>query len=139
MQYDTNKLNSIYDKTDGCCHICHKKLAFSNYGIYGAKGSWHVDHSVPRAKGGSNHQNNLYPACIPCNLGKNSSRNNTIRSFYGNSRAPYSKDKKRKIREQNTWGGAALGGLIGMAVGPAGALIGAFVGGIIGSDNSPKR
>ncbi len=114
MKYNNDKLNKIYDKTDGCCHICHKKISFLNYGVHGAKGAWHVDHSIPRAKGGSDHLNNLYAACIPCNLQKNKLLNNSVRPLYGNSRAPYSRTKKQKLREENTLGGAAIGGLIGM-------------------------
>lgn len=139
MKYDDNKLNKIYDKTDGCCHICHKRVSFSNYGVHGAKGAWHVDHSIPRAKGGSNHLNNLYPACIPCNLAKSKSANRLIRPLYGNTRAPYSRAKKEAIRERQTWDGVAIGGLIGMLGGPVGAFAGAVIGGLIGSDSSPKK
>lgn len=39
MPKDLIRLRKIYDKTDGYCHICHKKLAFSNHGITGAKGT----------------------------------------------------------------------------------------------------
>ena len=55
-----DRLNLIYDKTHGCCHLCHKKLAFINYGIYGAKGAWHIEHSKAKANGGTDHLNNLY-------------------------------------------------------------------------------
>lgn len=139
MKYDDDKLNKIYDKTDGCCHICHKRISYSNYGVHGAKGAWHVDHSIPRAKGGSNHLNNLYPACIPCNLGKSASTNRSVRPLYGNSRAPFSKAKKAKIKEQYTLGGATIGGLVGMFGGPVGAFAGAIIGGFIGNDSSPKK
>lgn len=30
----------------------------------------HVDHVIPRAKGGDNHESNLVTACEPCNQGK---------------------------------------------------------------------
>jgi hypothetical protein len=39
---DDQKLNAIYDKTGGRCHICHDKLAFSNYGLFGARGAWEI-------------------------------------------------------------------------------------------------
>ena len=139
MKYDDDKLNKIYDKTDGRCHICHKRISFTNYGVHGAKGAWHVDHSIPRAKGGSDHLNNLYPACIPCNLGKNKSSNRSVRSIYGNARAPYSRAKKEAIRERRTWDGVTIGGLIGMLGGPVGAFTGAIIGGFIANDSSPKK
>src|SRR5207249_7028843 len=63
-------LNAIYDRTSGYCHICHRKLAFYNYGIVDAKGAWEVEHSRPRALGGTHHGNNKYAACIPCNREK---------------------------------------------------------------------
>lgn len=30
-----------------------KQLAFDNYGDYDARGSWQVDHNVPKSKGGN--------------------------------------------------------------------------------------
>lgn len=45
MPYSRSQLRRIYDRTSGYCHLCHKKLAFTNYGRYGAKGVWEVEHS----------------------------------------------------------------------------------------------
>lgn len=140
MKYDNKRLNNIYDKTDGYCHLCHKKLAFKNYGVNGTKGAWHVEHSVPKAKGGTNHLNNLYPACIKCNTDKGTYHTKTARGWNGNTRAPYSAAKKQKIKSTNTIGGAAVGGGIGLAVGgPIGGIIGSIIGGAIGNNNSPKK
>lgn len=139
MAYDNEKLNIIYDKTDGYCHICHKKLSFSNYGSNGSKGSWHVEHSIPRAKGGTDHLNNLYPACIKCNMEKGTAHTKTARGWNGNTRAPYSASKKKTIKSNNTAGGAVIGGIIGSVFGPGGTVIGAAIGGAIGKNNSPKK
>ncbi len=139
MKCDSKILGRIYDKTNGACHICHKKLSFSNYGIHGAKASWHVDHSVPRAKGGSDHPNNLFPACISCNLEKGIVSTRAIRNKYGNTRAPLSKKRKQRIQDENAIGGAAIGGAIGLIAGPVGGLVGAFIGAVIGYDESPKN
>ncbi len=137
---EKQRLQKIYRKTDGNCHICHKKLSFSNYGVHGAKGSWQIEHSVARANGGSDHFNNLFPACISCNLEKGTKHSKTARSQYGKSRAPYSKNKKQKIKSNNTTGGALIGGGIGLSIGgPIGGLIGSFVGGLIGNESSPKK
>jgi 5-methylcytosine-specific restriction endonuclease McrA len=137
---EKNRLQKIYQKTDGYCHICHKKLSFSNYGVNGAKGCWHVEHSIPLAKGGSDHLNNLFPACIACNIEKGTKPTKTERSKYGNTRAPFSKKKKDKIRYSNTVSGAFVGGGIGLAAGgPVGGLIGCVVGSLIGNENSPKK
>lgn len=70
LGYSDEELRYIYDKTDGHCNICGKKLSFSNYGLYAEKGAWEVDHSNPVARGGTNYYRNLYPLCITCNRAK---------------------------------------------------------------------
>ncbi|HWY37116.1 MAG TPA: HNH endonuclease signature motif containing protein [Bacteroidia bacterium] len=130
------RLNKIYDKTDGHCHICHKKLSFSKYG---ATGGWEIEHSVARANGGTDHLNNLFAAHISCNREKGTYHTRTARGWNGNTRAPYSKAKKQKIKNSNTATGAVVGGLVGLLLGPVGAAVGAAIGGAIGSNNSPKR
>ncbi len=70
MPFSDDVINVVYDKNDGYCYYCGKKLSFANYGEVGARGSWHIDHSRPKAKGGSDYLRNLVPACIDCNLGK---------------------------------------------------------------------
>jgi hypothetical protein len=45
MGYTDEELSIIYDKNRGYCWHCGKKLAFTNYGQYGKKGAWEVDHS----------------------------------------------------------------------------------------------
>lgn len=136
---DNERLNRIYDKTDGYCHICHKKLCFSNYGILGAKGNWEIEHSVAKTNGGTNHLNNLFPACISCNRSKREQPTKTARSYYGNSRAPYSKKRKQSIQNQNTVAGTVIGGIFGSVFGPIGAFVGAGIGAAIGNDSSPKK
>ena len=133
------RVQKIYDKTDGYCHICHSKLSFANYGNHGTKGAWHIEHSVPKAKGGSDHLNNLYPACITCNLDKGTQHTKTARRQNGTTRAPFSKAKKERIKNGNTTAGVIIGGILGATVGPLGAIVGATVGGYIGNINSPKK
>jgi hypothetical protein len=139
MAFTEERLNSIYDKTDGYCHLCHKKISFKNYGKHGVKGAWHVDHSLAQAKGGSHHLNNLFPACVACNLSKGSSRTQSVRKSNGVSRAPHSKHKKASIQSDNTLAGILGGGLLGAAFGPGGMVVGALIGGAIGENSSPKR
>lgn len=79
MAYTDDELNYIYDKNDGYCHICGKKLAFSNYGQFGERAAWEVDHSNPKSRGGSDYLRNLLPACITCNRSKRDSSNQTAR------------------------------------------------------------
>lgn len=139
MAKDTERLRRIYIKTDGYCHICHKKLSFKNHGVHGAHGAWHIEHSKPKAKGGTNHLNNLLPACIGCNLDKGTSSSISARKKNGVTRAPLSKKRKTQIKNENTAAGAIIGGVIGMIGGPIGIAIGATIGGVIGGDTSPKK
>jgi hypothetical protein len=137
---EKERLRKIFRKTDGFCHICHRKLIFANRGILGANGAWHIEHSKAKAYGGSDHLNNLFPACISCNIEKGTLNTKTIRLRYGVSRAPLSRNKKASVKGENTVGGAVVGGGIGLALGgPLGGIIGGMVGGIIGNSNSPKK
>lgn len=79
MNRDT--LAYIYDKTDGYCYHCGKKIAWSNYGQSGRRGAWEVDHSKPRSRGGTDHLNNLVPSCIPCNRSKGSMTTREFRNY----------------------------------------------------------
>lgn len=139
MAYTDTELRRIYDRTGGYCHICGKKLSFTNYGCAGEKGAWHVEHSVPRAKGGTDHGNNLYAACINCNLEKDTFTTKTARGWNGRSRAPLSRVQRKRAQASNTAGGALIGGLIGLAVGgPVVGALGAIGGAAIGKSIKPK-
>lgn len=70
LGWDNEILNEIYDKTDGYCRYCGKKICWKNYGEPGERGAWEVDHSNPRALGGTDRMSNLWPACIECNRDK---------------------------------------------------------------------
>jgi 5-methylcytosine-specific restriction endonuclease McrA len=70
VAWTNEELNDIYDKNNGYCWHCGKKLSFSNYGKPWEKGAWEVDHSIPLSRGGTDHFNNLVPACIECNRSK---------------------------------------------------------------------
>lgn len=122
---DGEFLRKVFDRTDGHCHLCGKKLAWKNYAQPGTRGTWEVEHSVPQVAGGTDRLNNLYPACISCNRSKGAESTKSVRARNGRTRAPYSREKKDEIRGRNT----ILGGLIGLLVGAVligrvGALIG---------------
>lgn len=70
MSWDTETLSYVYERTDGSCRYCGKKLGWSNYGNPGERGAWEVDHSVPLARGGTNQLRNLWPSCVDCNSDK---------------------------------------------------------------------
>jgi len=139
MALNNELLNRIYDKTDGCCHLCHRKLSFVNYGKKTQKGAWQIEHSIPKAKGGSNHLNNLFPACIRCNIEKGVRHTNVIRRRNNISRAPYSKKKKELLRDENVMLGMLSGGIVGTRFGPAGVLLCSLLGGALGEHLSSTR
>jgi 5-methylcytosine-specific restriction endonuclease McrA len=133
MSYERRQRETIYRRTDGYCHICHKKLALGNYGRTGSRGAWHVDHSLPRAHGGSDHGNNLFAACVSCNTSKRDGSTKSARSKHGKSRAPYSPRRKAEVRGENVLAGAAAGAASGALVGgPPGAVIGGLLGALCG-------
>lgn len=132
MAYSNERLNDIYERTDGTCHLCKKRLAFKNYGVCGTKGAWEVEHSVPKAKGGTDRLNNLYAACIKCNREKGKRTTKSVRAKNGHSAAPLSAIKKQQARTGNAVAGGTLGGLLGLIGGPAGALAGASLGALFG-------
>lgn len=130
--------HEIFVKTDGRCHICRKKLARKNYGVVGAQGAWEVEHSVPQAKGGTDHLNNLYPACISCNRSKGASATRFARQNHGFKAAPLSKKKKMN----NAWiggvGGAIAGRILLASLGPVGIVAGVLIGAAVGSNHEPE-
>lgn len=138
MAYSDDVLNRIYDRTDGYCHLCCKKLSFINYARQGFRGAWEVEHSVPLSRGGTNHLNNLYPACISCNRFKAAQSSRAVRSSYGRRRAPFSRIRKEQIRKSNASTCGVVCGLLGSLVGPWGTAIGAAVGVEIGRNINPN-
>jgi HNH endonuclease len=139
MAYTDEKLNDIFDRTSGYCHICHKKLAFINYGLVGKRGAWEVEHSNPKAKGGTSRLNNLYPAHISCNRSKKASSTRSARLAHGKSRAPLASDKRKKVKRENAIVGGILGARIGWVFGPPGAFVGALIGAHLGHKQNPDK
>jgi hypothetical protein len=70
MPFDSETIGLVFEKSDGKCHHCGKQLAWANYGRRDARGGWEIDHSLPRARGGTDHLNNLVASCWTCNLDK---------------------------------------------------------------------
>jgi hypothetical protein len=53
-----SKARAVFHRDGGCCRIC------------GSADKLHVDHIIPRAKGGSDLMDNLWLLCDQCNLSK---------------------------------------------------------------------
>ncbi len=137
MAYSDERLEQIFDRTSGYCHICGGKLSFCNYAAYGARGAWEVEHSKPKCEGGTNHLNNLYAAHISCNRSKRAMCTRTARAKYGRTKAPLSSKRRAEAKSKNAADGAFIGGTLGALIGgPWGAAIGAVIGGKSGYDQN---
>lgn len=139
MGYSNERLEAIFHRTDGNCHICGGKLCFSNYGQLERRGAWEVEHSKPQCNGGSDRLCNLYAAHIPCNREKGIVTTRTARGRNGRTKAPLSKIKKEEIRSRNRWGLGTAGAIAGASVaGPAGFVVGGLIGVILGDEIEPE-
>ena len=138
MRYSEERLTQIFNKTSGQCHLCHEKVAFCNDGIFGTRGAWQVEHSIPKALGGTDHLNNLYPAHIRCNQSKGIYSTKSTRSQYGRSKAPLSVTRRSQKKTDNAITGGLLGGILGgIVAGRAGFAVGATIGAKAGYDRDP--
>jgi hypothetical protein len=140
MPFENQILTRIYRRTCGYCHLCHAKLSLKNYGQPGKKGAWHVEHSVPRSKGGTDHLNNLFAACVSCNHEKSNKTTRTARGWNGKNSAPLNQEKRKQAKFENGFAAAILGSIAGVAIaGPIGAVVGAVTGACVGSSQNPDR
>jgi len=67
MSYSDDDINWVYDRSDGTCLYCEKRLSFANYGVVGAHGAWEVDHFIPIRSAGAHQPYNWVAACVECN------------------------------------------------------------------------
>jgi 5-methylcytosine-specific restriction endonuclease McrA len=138
-RYDGDRLRAIFDKANGCCHLCGRTIAFSNYGNHGARGAWEVDHSKPVAEGGTDHLNNLFPAHTSCNRSKQDASSRSSRKENGRTRAPLSAAAIERARFKQAMAGAFSGGLLGVRLGgPVGFWIGVIAGGVAAYSLDPE-
>ena len=134
MSYDRELLQRILRKTRYKCHLCHRRLTIAGYGI-----DWHVDHSVPRAVGGTDHLNNLFAACISCNCSKQDGCNRAVRSANGQRRSPLSPKEHSDAVAENTFLGGCAGALGGAwLLGPFGFWAGMLLGALVGNGAKVK-
>ena len=102
--FSEHKRLEIFNKTNGYCYYCNKKLGFKNRSK-GLRGAWNVEHRNPKVKGGTEHGRNLAASCIDCNSQKSTLTSTQFRT----------KLEKGKQNKGSLWpiiGGLVLGGLI---------------------------
>jgi hypothetical protein len=113
-------------------------VVWANYGRLDLRGAWEVEHSIPRAKGGSDRLTNLYPACIGCNRAKGSKSTRSARAKHGKVRAPLSRGWRLWARIENAVAGSLLGVVAGSFVSAEGALLGSWIGWTLGYLKPPE-
>jgi len=129
--FDEATRRTVFEKSNWLCHLCWQPMAYSNYGNHGARGAWEIDHSIPVARGGTDHLNNLYAAHTTCNRSKQARSSASIRRQNGHARPPMSAAAMEELKSGDAWTGAISGGLLGARFfGPPGLLIGAVIGAI---------
>src|SRR5579871_470762 len=111
------QLCDVYDATRGRCHVCGRKVYFTNHGKRLRRGAWHVDHVVPRVRGGTNQRDNLRAACVPCNLAKGARTVDAVRSHCRRPRTTGHVAELARLRWDRIVHGALLGALIGLMLG----------------------
>lgn len=130
-KYDERTRLAVFEKCNRRCHLCGQPMAFSNYGEHGERGAWEIDHSNPRALGGTDHLNNLYAAHTGCNRSKQARSSASVRRENGMNRSPMSAAAMKELKGGDAVVGAISGGLLGARFGgPWGLLIGAAIGAI---------
>lgn len=125
------QLRAIFDRSNGICHICREPVSFDAYGRDADEG-WEVEHSVPRARGGTDRLNNLYAAHPSCNRAKGTRTSREVRAAHGHTRAPRSRVQVERAQATGLGLGGATGGAIGMMFGPIGILVGTALGAAFG-------
>ncbi|MDC0670812.1 hypothetical protein [Nannocystis radixulma] len=125
MAFDSDTLNTIYASTQGFCHRCRRKLAFSRFGLHDGRGAWDIDAVSPHPKVTA-----LLPGCLRC------VQKPTPRRLPKSAPVPVAGDDKPAARpetggepsahEDEPIGDTALVG------GAAGAVIGGLWGAVLG-------
>ncbi|MGE3703081.1 MAG: HNH endonuclease [Hyphomicrobiaceae bacterium] len=127
--FDEATRRTVFEKSNRLCHLCWQPIAYSNYGNHGARGAWEIDHSIPRAQGGTDHLNNLYAAHTRCNRSKQTRSSASVRRENGHTRPPMSAAALKELKAGDAWTGAFSVGLLGLRFGGIpGLLLGAAIG-----------
>ncbi len=61
LEFDTFSRKKVWDEENGICGICYEPADINN---------WHLDHIIPRSKGGQHIRSNVQVSHPKCNLSK---------------------------------------------------------------------
>jgi 5-methylcytosine-specific restriction endonuclease McrA len=104
MGYTAEQRRNIFDRGERRCHLCGHRLTFA--------GPWHVEHSRPLVRGGTNHGNNLRPACAECNLKKGVGSARDARAAFGHRLSVRSPKGRKTAGNDVVLVGLALGAVV---------------------------
>lgn len=112
-------VRDIWARTGGKCHLCHRPVDLSTYGlveIYGAEAA-SVDHLVPQSLGGDHGFENLRIAHVGCNSRRGTQDPVDARfSQSGRTWEPFSTGARVGVVLTSTLGLGLVGALAGAAV-----------------------
>lgn len=66
MVFSEEVKTKAFERENGCCQLCGKKLVFKNRGNSGGRGAWEAHHKKPVSEGGSDLLRNCMILCIEC-------------------------------------------------------------------------
>ena len=89
--YSGAERKAIYEKADGCCQLCGRKIPFDNFT---------VDHIIPISEGGSNNLDNTQATCIICNQFK---ANIYPEQFVDRITEIFMFQMEKQYRDNSTW------------------------------------
>ena len=66
MGFTEDTKRNAFERANGCCEICGKRLVFGNRGRNGGRGSWEAHHKKPKSEGGTDTLRNCMILCYQC-------------------------------------------------------------------------
>jgi len=66
MVFSEDVVKNAFDKVNGYCQICGKKLIFNSRGNAEARGAWEARHIKPVSEGGKDEVRNCMVLCMEC-------------------------------------------------------------------------
>jgi 5-methylcytosine-specific restriction endonuclease McrA len=66
MVFTEDIVKNAFDRVNGYCQTCGKKLVFNSRGNTGARGAWEARHIKPVSEGGKDEVRNCAIFCMEC-------------------------------------------------------------------------